>query len=500
MGTWALDFNTGLGAGSVSRLVNFAGNFFGFCLNTNAAGVWRRVGAGNWVRTIGPGAPGNYGRGEVWHGYMWWVQWDGANYSVYRSVDGINWSFDGTPAVGGASWPAMGGYGSHLQLARIGGIGVEFARRTWTGGWTMYPPATDLTAGVPTGIMSFGSRVHLSTATGSYTWNGTAWSVDSPTSLALNYFMAWGPAIGNDSLWSTTLGGGTYHRFSSGDWRLDAAAPYNGSLGFSLDDDDNLCIGNSTFSLVYSRIGGHWHQQGTPAGTTIYSGCRDGNGVLFAGSITGGSTSFYIYTPNFNVAPGGFPPQAVDVDGDGDSIYVALYNAAGQPLLVKASAPLTWDALGNAVFNPLAGDAISVRCTDVGGELTISGRFAAVNDQVRISLDGGTTWSQIDPGTWGGETAQPLEIDPLTTNEAMVVRQTVPDIIETLDGGTTWTAGVAIPYSAGAMAKMINGDELIIGDDAACRIDYSPNRGVSQANITGAYGPGGGNVAALAIA
>jgi hypothetical protein len=46
------------------------------------------------------------------------------------------------------------------------------------------------------------------------------------------------------------------------------------------------------------------------------------------------------------------------------------------------------------------------------------------------------------------------------------------------------------------MAKIPNGDELIMGDGAANRIDYSPNRGAQLTNITGAFV---GNVAALEI-
>jgi len=54
----------------------------------------------------------------------------------------------------------------------------------------------------------------------------------------------------------------------------------------------------------------------------------------------------------------------------------------------------------------------------------------------------------------------------------------------------------AIGFTPSAMVKLVNGTEMIIGNGAGNRIDYSPNRGVSTANVTGAFG---GNVAALEI-
>jgi len=496
MGTWALDFNTGLGAGVTSRFVNFAGNFFAFVVNTNAAGVWRRVGAGNWVRTIGPG--NNLGRGEVWNGRMWWIQWDGANYSVYRSIDGINWVLDTTPAIGGNMWEAIGGFSSYLQIARRTVGTVEFYRRNTTGTWTAYPPATTLTNLFPTGVMAFSGKVHLSTPDGSFTWDGSSWTQDSP-SLAACYFMVHSlGSIGNYYLWATP-GNKTYRRSAHGNWMLDAGNPYGGSLGFSVDEDGMLYATNSTTSQVYARVGSFWHSQGGFVAFTTFAGCRDANGDLFAGCVVGGSTCFYIYTPDFNIAPGGLSPQAMDVDGDGDALYIGVYNAAAQPVLVKVALPLVNNAIGNAVFNPLAGTAINVKCGDVGGELAIAGSFAAApgNEQVEVSEDGGGTWTDIDRDAWGVEVAEPLLVDPDdAANRVMVALAGAQDIVETTDGGATaWVINnAAVGYSPGAMAKLE--DELIIGDDAANRIDYSPNRGVTLQNITGAFG---GNPCAIEV-
>jgi hypothetical protein len=79
----------------------------------------------------------------------------------------------------------------------------------------------------------------------------------------------------------------------------------------------------------------------------------------------------------------------------------------------------------------------------------------------------------------------------------MVALSALQDIVETVDGGTTWVMNnAAVGFSPGAMAKLVNGDEMIIGDDGANVILYSPNRGVTTAVVTGAFA---GNVAALEI-
>lgn len=224
----------------------------------------------------------------------------------------------------------------------------------------------------------------------------------------------------------------------------------------------------------------------------------DADGNLYAGTD---NSQFWAYAADFAIAPGGLPPQQMDVDGDGDALYVCVYDAAAQPILVKVALPLFNHAVGAAVFDPGAGTAINVKCGDVGGELAISGSFAAApgNEQVEVSEDGGGTWTDIDRDAWGVETAEPLLVDPDdAANRVMVALAGAQDIVETTDGGATaWTVNnPGVGYSPGAAAKLSDGDEIILGDDAANRIDYSPNRGITLTNITGAFG---GNVTALEV-
>lgn len=205
-------------------------------------------------------------------------------------------------------------------------------------------------------------------------------------------------------------------------------------------------------------------------------------------------------TWNYTVVGGGLYPQSIDCNGDGSALYICLYDTAtGQPALMEVALPLDGaTSVGNIMFLPGAGTAINVKCSVVGDELAIAGDFAAANEQVETSDDAGITWTDIDRDFWGAEVAQPLIINPTWITEVMVALAGAQDITETFDAGATaWIVNnPAIGYSPGAMVRLVRGHEMIIGDDAANRIDYSPNRGVSVANVTGAFG---GNVAALEI-
>jgi len=227
--------------------------------------------------------------------------------------------------------------------------------------------------------------------------------------------------------------------------------------------------------------------------------CVDAAGDMYFGTRAAGTVQFFAWAGVYDLTPGGLYPQAMDCDGDGDTLYVGLYDTAtAQPILISVALPLDGaGSMGGNIFSPGAGNAINVKCIDVGDSLVVSGNFGN-NEQVETSDDAGITWTDIDRDAWGAETAQPLAVDPLTIDEVLVCLATAQDVTETLDAGATaWVVNnAAIGFTPSAMAKLPNGNELIIGNGAGNRIDYSPNRGVTLVNITGAFG---GNVASLEL-
>jgi len=208
--------------------------------------------------------------------------------------------------------------------------------------------------------------------------------------------------------------------------------------------------------------------------------CVDAAGDMYFGTLVGGNIRFFAFVPDHDLTPvgTGLYPEALDCDADGDSLYVAVYNAAGQPVLIKVMLPLTATSPGSAMFDPTDGDAINVKCSNVGGRLAISGNFAAAgNEQVETSVDGALTWVDIDRDAWGAESAQPLLVGD-NIEQIMVALQTAQDITETANAGATpWIVNnPAVAYSPIAAAKLPQGDEMILSG-SGIGVDYSPNRG-----------------------
>lgn len=502
MGVWALEFNPGM-AGSIYKMFYFNGDIFGVGYGAAGRGIWRRT-PPNWTRHF---AAVGGGRACVWDGQMW--AGDGAVQDIHRSLDGVTWVQDWVPP-GFVAWDHWSAFNAYEDYLRVGcracqdGLTNHFWRRDKAGNWTETPvDQADINHFYD--ILNFGGRtgnddIYLSAqASDVYRWS-TDYGIwlNEPTldNVGAAYFTE------HQGTLYASLSGQVWRRSRYGEWVLDMADLGVGwdTKAISVGGDDVLYLAaeDGVNSRVYVRVGGHWVLHSTAAGVRFHSVVADAAGNLYAGT---NACQFWAYAADFALAPGGLPPQAMDVDGDGDALYVCAYNAAAQPVLVKVALPLVNNAMGNAVFNPLAGTAISVKCGDVGGELAISGRLSAVgNDSVQVSEDGGGSWTDIAPN-WA-DTAEPLLVDPDdAANAVMVALAGAQDITETFDGGGTWTVNTPAPigYAPAAMARLPEGDELVIGDaHAARKVEYSPNRGVEIQDITG--GAAIGNVTALEVA
>lgn len=516
MGTWALDHNTGL-AGLVYRSAVFNGNIFMFCYGDGAqgGGVWIRDGIGPWTRTIS-----GQGRGCYWDGLLWWAG-DDANAEIYFSVDGINWSIDYAPAPAGFThWSALKGYGDYLYAAFSDGADTHFYRRDKFANWVATPDSY-AEADHAFDIIGFGSKVYW-TAQGapyaSYVWDGSAWAADTTLGSYGGYFTVYNPVercLGDDALGHENdlllVAAFKYvYRMLAvgGGWILEFTEPNGlnlGGISVGADGIPWIVADDAWYSYIYGRLGSFWVHHSTIDGILCKGVNLAPDGIMYMGRAT--SCRFYVYTAEFGVDPfgtSGLYPQALDVDGDGDALYVCVYNASNQPLLIKVPTQPPTLAMGCAILNPASGSAVNVKCANVGGALVASGYYFN-NSACRSSVDGGLTFHDVDDN-WGAGIAQPVLIsDTLIERWAgiWVVAEIVVSlevggvdrIEETVDGGATWTQRQAdITYSPVAFTRLPEGDDLILADDGANRIDYSPNRGETLADITGAFA---GNVAAL---
>lgn len=499
MGAWALEFDPGM-TGQLYQMHCWKGDLWGFCRDGGGHGVWRRT-PPNWTQVL---ASTSDARGEIWDDQMFWGSGSGGFGSryIYRSLDGLAWVQDHDFGAGAYShWSAMGGYGNYLYMAMQGFHGAANTtvyRRDTLGNYVATPPVVpDNTHGYD--IIGFGGYVYWCDGTDCYEYD-VAWGLQADLTNNCHWF-TYNP--GDGCLYAMRYNSAAttwevWRRSVAGAWALDhdfglGAVWLMGAI--SVGDDGNLYVAaeDGVDSRVYIRSGGTWALHSTALGAIFRSIIAYDDG-FYAGT---NSCEFWAYTYEYGAGVGtGLPNQALDCDGDGDAIYVCVYDGAGQPVLVKADLPLTQAAVGDAVFEPGAGDAINVKCATVGQRLAVSGYFGN-NDQVEVSKDAGAIFTDIDPGTWGAERAQPHLIDPDTVDEVYVALEALQDLYETPDGGTTWTQRqAAVGYSPGALARLPDGDELVVGDDAANVIDYSPNRGQELHDITGAFV---GNVAALQV-
>jgi hypothetical protein len=513
---WQVEQVTGATSPAL-RCVWFKGYIYAF---TEDSGVYRRDGIGPWVQVFNGGGIGWYWEADD----ALYCTGPAGGHQIHRSVDGINWPMDEDLLVtfgahaGGSwqAWGAMGGYGDYFYYANhdVGGPGrTYFYRRDLDGNWAMTPPLyVGVEGSAGRGIIGFGGEIYWTNNTSARYWDGAAWSIEATLDAQGGDYMS---AL-DDILYVCTstihsLVGGYYWRTpASTEWAfMNLPVPDNTWGGWTLcqgaDGEIYTVAQNGTTLRIYQKVGPllnllHYQATVAPGLGTRGGICADATGAMYFGTRTGGVIRFFAFVGNYNVAPGGLYPQAVDCDGDGDALYIALYDTGTTfPLLVSVALPLVGGvSVGSNVFPAAAGTAINVKCTDVGDQVVVSGNFGN-NEQVETTDDAGLNWVDIDRDAWGGDVAEPLAVNPISIDEVMVCLASGV-ITETFDAGATaWAVNnAAVGYSPGAMARLPGGDELVIGDDAAVRIDYSPNRGVTLTNITGVVYAG--NVAALEVA
>jgi hypothetical protein len=515
---WQVEQNTGVND-YAERCVWFKGYIYAF---TQDAGVWRRDGVGPWTQVFVNGNTG--GRGWVWEDDEA-IYCGGGNLAgneIWRSVDGTNWTLDVDLNVAFGlqglyhDYSEIGGYGDYLYVANhdVGGPGTTFFyRRDLDGNWAAFgAPHVGVEGAGGRGIVGFGGEVYWTNSTNARYWDGAAWSVEATLDAQSGTWLS----VLDDILYVRTstsqslIGGYYWKTTTSTEWAfMNLPVPDNTWGGWTLcqgEDGEIYTVAQDGTTLrIYQKVGpllNLLHYQATVAvGLGTRGGvCVDATGEMFFGTRVAGTVQFFRFVGDYDVAPGGLYPQAVDCDGDGDALYVALYDTATTfPLLVSVALPLVGGvSVGSNIFPAAAGSAINVKCTDIGDQVVVSGNFGN-NEQVETTDDAGLNWTDIDRDAWGGDVAEPLLVSPVSIEEVLVALATGV-ITETFDSGATaWLINnAAVGYSPGAMARLPGGDELVVGDDGAVRIDYSPNRGETLVSITGVVYAG--NVAALEVA
>jgi hypothetical protein len=187
-------------------------------------------------------------------------------------------------------------------------------------------------------------------------------------------------------------------------------------------------------------------------------------------------------------AGGGAGGNIASISASGTSIYIASFNDLGFPTLIKIAAALSAD--GSVVFDPGPGGRIGVQCGQLNNDVVyVAGSFDGTN-RIEKSEDAGSSFNVIDDGTFG--TIRSFAVGPNSDNRIIVFDGDNGDIIESLDGGGTWTTiNSSVTQLVNSIARFdINPEEIVIGNEggATDSINYSPNSGADLEDFqTGVY-------------
>ncbi len=211
------------------------------------------------------------------------------------------------------------------------------------------------------------------------------------------------------------------------------------------------------------------------------------------------ASSGSMYVDNFTVRDDDtpiFPPVSAskytvapmrkpcDIDSDGLFLYIAALNDNGFPVLIKMSSVLNAD--GSLVFEPSAGTDIGVQCAKFDSSIIyIAGAFGGTN-VVEKSSNSGSSFSVIDPGTFG--TVESFVVGPDSDDRILISDVTNDDIQETIDSGTIWNSiNSAVGFNILSMARLDrNVEEMVLGAESAAtlNINYTVNSGDDTEDYT----------------
>jgi hypothetical protein len=396
MGTWNVEQNIGI-TFRPANLTYFKGSIY---LATGDGRIYRRVGT-TW--TLVRNVAAVYGQHMVsWQGYLWTFDDD----EIYRSIDGTTWVADvnlrtlnGNPNY---TIETVNCNATKLFAAGVVAAGATtFYERDTLGNWTQSPPTSPGAGWLTTEYIEWGSYYYYCRDGAQfYRWTGAAWAA-VPGIAALE---GWCTVQGN-VMWVKLDSGAVNTRIywvdpDTDTWTqvVNTAHDSEGSR-ISVDVNGNawFAANNGAVTVIYvhypSAAYGSWIQFDSTAvgpGDGRLAGALDEDTIFFVDRT---NNIVYIWAANnWNVHPpsagigAGFNPQVMDSDGDGDRLYIGLYNNAGNtPRLISVATPLDGTAsVGLSVFNPGAGTAINVRCPVVSDSVAISGHFGA-NEQVETS-------------------------------------------------------------------------------------------------------------------
>lgn len=176
--------------------------------------------------------------------------------------------------------------------------------------------------------------------------------------------------------------------------------------------------------------------------------------------------------------------SAITVNGDGDDIFLALEDASGFQVIVRA--PRTHLFEWSESYAPGAGTAANVEIiTSNPDAIFMNGNFGT--DVVILTHTISTnTNTDLSPGTLGAKVCNALVVNPTGVGEAWATIDTDQDLLRTTDAGATWPAiDAALGFDPTALDVLWSGGfaldrGFIAGKPVSVELQYTPNEGDSK--------------------
>ena len=140
----------------------------------------------------------------------------------------------------------------------------------------------------------------------------------------------------------------------------------------------------------------------------------------------------------------------MDIDANGQYVYIGLLDTAGLPFILRVSTDL---AGMEAVYVPGAGTWGGVACDPYYGNIVWAfGDFGT--EKVMFTQDSGEAWIPSTNASWGGaEVVRPLLISYWNTDDVVAILNSALQVWQTKDYGATWGQNGTIAFACGCGAR-----------------------------------------------
>jgi len=245
--------------------------------------------------------------------------------------------------------------------------------------------------------------------------------------------------------------------------------------------------GAGNYGKLYTYGGVSWTYRGRVAvGTYLYGGFAKFNGRLYCAGTTWVDPNFVgpkIWRINLyhdTVATYWPMPTARQLVCDhqyGDTIYFAVYNTSGRPIMMKIDDDL--DEFSQ-LYDPSSGSFMQVQ-TALVRDVAYAYGYMGTDNQIQATVDSGGSFTDRDDD-WGEDRITTMEYLPTAGSDLTITNYEDKDLLRTTTGINPWVKRGDIPGAP--LSQLRDDDNIFVGCTAgSANLYLSPDIGQSYSVI-----------------